>query len=476
MSSSKYPSPKAWDNYVSRRTALRIGATGAGTLAAGSLLAACGSGTESTDTGNGDDSTTTTGSSDDPTTTAEAMVDESTDAGEGGGAFNATGTLNVGSNASDPAPQAGLAAVAAAFPNKDVDVVINTLDHNTYQENINTILQAQEDDVLAWFAGFRNKFFADRGLVGDISDVWAMVEGLGEGFKAASTASDGKQYFMPTNYYTWAVNYSKSLFEANGYSEPTNLDELLGLAEQMQSDGITPFAFANDGQWPIMGTFDILNMRTNGYDFHIDLMGGNEEWTDERVKNVFTTWESLLPFHQEGANGRTWQEAATDLENGTVGMYTLGTFVAGNSEALAADMDFFNFPELDPAIGASALDAPIDGFQMVKSPTNEAAAKELLLFMSTPESQDAYLSEDPSVVASNSGANTSVYNDLQKKSAELANAATGISQFLDRDTIPDFASECGDMFAEFIENPGTVDTLLSDLEEKKKAIFADFGN
>ena len=96
--------------------------------------------------------------------------------------------------------------------------------------------------------------------------------------------------------------------------------------------------------------------------------------------------------------------------------------------------------------------------------------------MSTALSQDAYLSEDPSVVASNSNANTSVYNDLQKKSAQLASAATGISQFLDRDTIPDFAGEAGTMFAEFIEDPSKVDSLLSDLEAKKVAIFADYGN
>ncbi|MEM9200115.1 MAG: ABC transporter substrate-binding protein [Actinomycetota bacterium] len=388
---------------------------------------------------------------------------------------DASGTLSIGSNASDDAPKAGLAAVVAAFPNENVETTINTLDHNTYQENITSILQAKEDDVLAWFAGFRNKFFADQGLVGDISDVWDSISGLGEGFRAASTASDGKQYFVPTSYYTWAVNYNKNVFDENGYAIPTTKDEMLGLAEQMMSDGITPFAYANDGKWPLMGTFDAINMRVNGYDFHIDLMGGNESWTDDRVRAVFTEWAELLPFAQEGANGRTWQEAAVDMEEGRAGMYLLGTFAA-SALADASVMDFFNFPEYDSAIGASALDAPIDGYQMVQGPANEAAAKEMLLHMSTATAQDAYLSEDPSVVASNSGANTSVYNDLQKKSAELANAATGISQFLDRDTIPDFASACGDMFAEFVEDPSGVDAALADLEEKKVAIFADFNS
>ena len=448
MTDASYPSPTAWAR-MSRRNMLKTSAAAGAVILGGSALVACGS---------DDDSSS------------------SSSAGSTVEIGKASGSVSIGSNASDEAPQAGLAASVAAYEiaNADVDVSINTLDHNTYQENITTILQAQDDDVLAWFAGFRNKFFADQGLVGDISDVWSSITGLGEGFKAASTASDGKQYFVPTAYYTWAVNFSKPVFEENGFSEPTDWDGLMSLAEDMAAKGITPIGAANDGKWPQMGTFDALNMRTNGYDFHIDLMGGKESWTDERVKNVFTNWEALLPFYQDGANGRTWQESAIDMMEGRVGMYLLGTFAASADDRLLDEMDFFNFPEIDSDIGAASLDAPIDGYQMVASPDNAEAAKEVLLWMSTPESQNAYLAEDPSVVASNGGANSSGYNSLQKKSADLANAATGISQFLDRDTIPDFAGACGDMFAQFIEDPSGVDAALADLQEKKDAIFADF--
>src|SRR3712207_7676151 len=43
-------------------------------------------------------------------------------------------------------------------------------------------------------------------------------------------------------------------------------------------------------------------------------------------------------------------------------------------------------------------------------------------------------------ISANTGADTSIYNSLQKKSAELVSQAKNISQFLDRDTRPDFAS------------------------------------
>ena len=79
-----------------------------------------------------------------------------------------------------------------------------------------------------------------------------------------------------------------------------------------------------------MGTFDQLNFRTNGYQFHVDLMAGKEKWTDERVKTVFTTWASLLPFHQENPNGRKWEAAAAGIVNKEAGMMTIGTFIGNH--------------------------------------------------------------------------------------------------------------------------------------------------
>ncbi len=211
---------------------------------------------------------------------------------------DASGTVSIGSNYSDALPQAGPRwPPSLRCRTTNVDVRINEVDHNTFQENISTYLQ-NPDDVIPWFAGFRMRFFADKGLLGDITDVWdaGLNSRLGEGFKIASTGNDGKQYFVPWTYYIWGVYYRPSVFEENGWTPPTNHDELLSLSSDMQDAGLTPFAFANDGNWPAMGTFDQLNFRLNGYQFHVDLMAGKESWTDERVKNVFTTWEALLPL------------------------------------------------------------------------------------------------------------------------------------------------------------------------------------
>ena len=108
-----------------------------------------------------------------------------------------------------------------------------------------------------------------------------------------------------------------------------------------------------------MGTFDYLNQRINGYQFHMDLVATHKEsWTDPKVVKVFDTWKGLLPLHQDGALGRTWQEAAQFLVKKQAGMYLLGSFVAQQFPAGDTDIDFFAFPEVDSNVGMDAVEAP----------------------------------------------------------------------------------------------------------------------
>jgi multiple sugar transport system substrate-binding protein len=398
-----------------------------------------------------------------------ACGDDSGSSGSGGK------TVTFGSNFSDAVPKKAMEDVFAAFEKKSGKTVkVNSVDHNTFQQQINTYLQGRPDDVFSWFAGNRMQFFAERKLATDISDVWQDVSSnYSEAMKKASTGLDGKQYFIPFYNYPWAVFYRKSVFAAHGYTPPKTLDEFKALGVKMKADKLVPLAFADKDGWPAMGTFDYLNMRTNGYDFHISLMAGKESWTDPKVKTVFDTWRGVLEISQEGSLGRTWQEAAASLATKKAGMYLLGSFVGQQfTGADKDDLDFFPFPEVDSNVGADAVEAPIDGFMLSKKPKNEDAAKELLKYFATGAAQDIYLKSDPNNVATAKDANSSGYNALQKKSLELINGAKSISQFLDRDTRPDFVEPVViPALQSFIRNPKDVDGLLKNMEAQKKTIF-----
>ncbi|MFZ1282901.1 MAG: ABC transporter substrate-binding protein, partial [Propionicimonas sp.] len=390
----------------------------------------------------------------------------------------ATGEVTFGNNQADPVPKAAIEAAAKAFQdaNAGLTVKMNTVAHTTFQENINNYLQGSPDDAFGWFAGYRGRFFAAKNLVGDLTDVYQATEGIPEGLKKACSTEDGsKQIIMPATYYPWVVLYRKSVWEKGGYEVPKTLDEFKALGDKMKGEGVVPLAFADKDGWEAMGTFDILNLRINGYDYHISLLSGKEDWTSPKVTTVFDTWKGLLPYHQPDALGRSWQEAAQALQKGQAAMYYLGTFAAQQfaKGAEQDDLDFFTFPEVDSAIGTGAIEAPTDGFMMSKRPKNEAGAKKWLGYLGSAAAQDILVQADPSVIATSQKADVAKYTGLQTKMLGVLKDATDVALFLDRDSRPDFASTVmGPALQSFLKTPDDIATILKNVEAQKKSIFA----
>jgi multiple sugar transport system substrate-binding protein len=396
-----------------------------------------------------------------------------TSAPPAGGGASASKSASFGSSASDDVPKRAIAAMIDAFSKKSGDTItINTVPHNDFQNNINTYLQGSPDDAFTWFAGYRMRYYAGKGLVAPLDDVWQGIAGnFSEAISKASTGDDGKKYFVPNYNYPWGFFYRKSVWQDKGYEVPATFDDLKSLAQKMKADGLIPIAFADKDGWPAMGTFDYLNMRLNGYQFHLDLCAHKESWDQQKVKDVFDNWKAILPYHDPSALGATWQEAAQTLAKKKTGMYLLGSFVTQqfSDKAVLADIDFFPFPEMATE-GTEAVEAPIDGFMVSKKGGDNQAAKDLLAFAGTAEGQDAYAAVDSSNIATAKGADTSKFTPLNKKCAEVIANAKFISQFFDRDALPAMANNVMiPALQGFIKNQ-SINT--ANLEAQAKSLYA----
>lgn len=409
-----------------------------------------------------------------PTALLSACSSDSSTANKGS---SGSGPITFGSNYSDDSTKAAFAALTQAATSKtNVQVTVNTTDHNTFQNNISNYLQGTPDSLATWFAGYRLQFFAAQGLLSPIDDVWDKIGGnFNDAAKSLSKGLDGHYYMVPLYNYPWVVFYNKSTFSSKGYTVPTNWDEFIALAKKMQSDGLVPMAFAEKDGWPALGTFDILNLRINGYDYHIKLMKHEVPWTDPGVTAVFNQWRELLAYCQNGANGRIWQDAAKTLENKKAGMMFQGSNqVAANYDpANLPDLDFFVFPEINPAYGTDFMDAPTDGFIMPKKGKNQGSAKSILEYIGTPDAETDFLKTDHWDVGLANGLVAPTYNDIQKKSVAEIAKCKNVSQFMDRDTIPDMANAMIKLIQSFIDKP-TADNIASiqkSAEAQAKTIF-----
>jgi multiple sugar transport system substrate-binding protein len=396
----------------------------------------------------------------------------------GAGSSAAGGTISFGSNYSDAAPKGAFKALTdQATAKTAVRISINTVDHNTFQNNISSYLQGTPNDLATWFAGYRLQFFAAQGLLDPIDDVWDKIGGnFSDAVKSLSKGVDGHYYLVPIYNYPWVVFYNKSVFASKGYQIPKTWDDFISLAKQMQKDGLIPLAFAEKDGWPALGTFDIINLRINGYDYHTQLMQHKVAWTDKGVTAVFDKWRELMPYLQKGANGRLWQDAAKALENKQAGMMFQGSnqVAANYAAAHLADLDFFPYPVINEQHAQDFMDAPADGFIMPKKGKNKDAAKAVLGYIGTPEAEETYLKTDQWDVGVAEGLIAPSYNAIQKKSVQAIGACKNVSQFMDRDTVPDMATAMIKLIQGFIDNPstGTVSSLQSSAESQAKTIFS----
>ncbi|MEM7046848.1 MAG: extracellular solute-binding protein [Pseudomonadota bacterium] len=389
------------------------------------------------------------------------------------GASASAATLVINSNASDPNVKAAWDTVIDGFKaeHPDIEVQYSIYDHEAYKTAIRTWLPAAPPDVVFWFAGNRMATFVERGLFEDVSDVWR-DNGLDEAMASTrpSLTIDGKRWGVPYAYYNWGVYYRKDIFDQYGLSAPTSWDELLAVGKTLKDNGITPVTIGTKYLWTSAGWFDYLNMRTNGLDFHIDLMLGRVAYTDARVRKTFENWRELVDagFFLENHTSYSWQEAQAPMINGEAAMYLIGNFLVGElSDDVAANIDFFQFPAIDPSLDLGE-DAPTETLHIPAKAKNKEDAKRFLAYVARPDVQSA-LNMALKNLPPHKDAEVSDNRFVQKGAEMLARSKT--AQFYDRDTTPEMAQEGMKGFVQFMDNPDDLDEILATLERARQRIF-----
>ncbi|BFM48065.1 extracellular solute-binding protein [Marinomonas sp. THO17] len=384
------------------------------------------------------------------------------------------GTLVINSDQADPAPKKAFAEIIEKFEkeNPDITVKYNLYDKEGYKTAIRNWLSTTPPDIVFWYAGNRMKAFVERGLFEDVSDIWDQ-NGLKQTMSAATPAMtiDGKQWGMPYTYYQWGIYYRKDIFEKLGLSEPKTWDEFLAVNAKLKANDVTPVTIGTKYLWTAAGWFDYLNMRTNGLDFHIDLMDGKIPYTDDRVRKTFENWKVLVDngYFLDNHASYSWQEAQPFLYNGQAAMYLIGNFITPNfPKELDGKIGFFQFPQINPNVGMSE-DAPMDTVHIPAKAKNKADARKFLEFMSRADNQTlvnaALIQIPPNVNAQ------APDNYFLNKGVAMLNQASGTAQFYDRDTDPSMAQEGMKGFQEFMVKPERLDAILKRLERARKRAF-----
>lgn len=385
------------------------------------------------------------------------------------------GDLVINTDASDPAPKAAFQAVVDGFmkANPDVKVKINTFDHEGYKTSIRNFLTANPPDVVNWYAGNRMAPFVKANLFEDVSDVWTK-NGLNEKLKStvSSMTIDGKKWGVPYTYYQWGIYYNKGVFAKQGVAVPKTWEELLAASAKFKAANIAPFAIGTKALWPTGGWFDYMNLRVNGYAFHMDLTSGKVPYTDKRVAAVFDKWDQLTKpgYYIADHASYDWQDALPALVKGEAAMYLIGNFAVEPLKKAGMTNDtlgFFQFPKINNV--PMAEDAPTDTVHIPAKAKNKVDAKRFLAYIASAEVQTS-MNQTLGQLPVNNEAKVGDDPFIQAGFKMLSGAA-GLGQFYDRDATAEMAKAGMEGFQRYMVKPEQRDEILKQLESVRQRAY-----
>ena len=357
--------------------------------------------------------------------------------------------------------------------NPDIKVEMTIYDHEAYKTQIRNFLPAEPPDVVNWFSGNRMKFFVNQGLFEDVSDVWDQNNLHNELAAARSTMTvDGKQWGVPTTYYQWGFYYRKDIFAKYGLGEPRSMADLMNIFETLKKNGVTPIAIGTKYLWTAAGWFDFLNLRINGYDFHMALMDGEVSYEDQRLDRVFDVWGEIAKsgYYIDNHASYSWQEGMAPMINGDAAMYLLGNFIIPDlmRAGLEGKIGYFQFPVIDGSV-RTYEEAPTDSMHIPARAKNKKDARRFLAFLGRADIQK--IIADASGNLSTNNQSPPPTDEFLKIGFKVLSESAGLAQFYDRDTPPEMAKEGMKGFQEFMVKPDREKQIRQRIERARKRIF-----
>ena len=352
-------------------------------------------------------------------------------------------------------------------------------DTNAFQDGISQYLQGTPDDAFQWMAGFRTNFRADQGLLVDVSE---NIKNLGDQMPAGSISgatnpSDGKQYIIPTTYYPWGLHYRKSTMSELGL-DPENIatwDDFMKLLDGTQKKGLIGYALGDQGGWEAMGTFSLLNVRLNGYDYHVDLLNGRKQWTDQKTIDVFDQFATLIPYMNKNVLDIGWEGMRDLLLQKKCGAMMMGSWWANSfldkSQEDYDDLWIVPFPEINPEFGRDSIDAPTDGVCASVNSSNPEGGAAFAEWCGSEAGMLAAQAAGDTNLYANTRLDTSDYDAFNRQKLAVIAEASNVMNFLDRDCRNDFAgTTVGPAIQNFLRNPKDVNGIVDSMQEAWDAL------
>ena len=215
-----------------------------------------------------------------------------------------------------------------------------------------------------------------------------------------------------------------------------------------------------------------MSLRTNGYEWHMDLANGKIPYTDDKVRAVFNELGKVQPYVTANHAAIDWQDAAALLVQGKAANYVMGNFAVGvfKEGGMTNDnLGFMAFPEITPGI-PRAEDAPTDTIHIPAGAKNVEDAKKFLAYVASADAQTK-LNAAIGQLPTNKNSTVAADDPFISAGFEMLSSAYALAQFFDRDAPAEMAKAGMEGIQEFLVKPENLDAILERLEKTRAKVY-----
>ena len=394
-----------------------------------------------------------------------------------GSTLASAGSLNITLGYADAAQRDGFQALVNDFKasNPDVDVHLTLTDLANYRQALPPSLDGEAaPDVFNWFAGEQMRGFAARGQLDDISDLWK-ANNWWTAYAATIGAATvgGHQVALPYQYYPWGLFSRHDVLERAGITRaPQDISGLMTACSKLRKAGFVPIALGAKDGGAVAAWFDFIDLRTNGIEFHNQLLAGKVSYSDNNVRRTMGMWKQLIDAKcfEPTAASTDAAGAVNLLYGGRAGFLLTGTVLSASMpEAVRPVIDYQRFPVIDYG-QPPAEAAPVDTFHVAARAHNKADARRFLKFAGSSAANSKLTKALGSFPTNNiAPVAGTVLNVASYK--VLTDAKANIVQGYDRDTPPEMARAGIKGFQDYLAQPNQLYPILDRLDAVRATAY-----
>lgn len=371
------------------------------------------------------------------------------------------------------------ASFAEAVPGGSLAAV--ALDHEAFKSSfLSDLAEGNPADLYSYWAGAKT-----RAVLADLSPLDALWEREGlssrftESLAAAACRYNGSYYLVPLTQHLVGFFYNVKAFRAAGIGIPTDWPSFKAACAALKAAGTTPIALGARDKWPAQFWFDYLLLRTAGPGYRERLVAGTASWTDPETVRVFREWKDLIDsgWFSASPNALSWDEdAGGAVASGRAAMILMGTWMVGAWKETAPffregdGYAFFPFPAMDPDVPRCAV-GPVDGVVVPRRAPNPRGAEAAAAHLASAAAQLA-MSRGSGALSPSLQVGASSYGNLHRAALEEISRADSWAFNYDLAAPPSLSPIGLDLFAEFLEYPGSYFRLLERAEARTSAARA----